>query len=69
MAMKYYVSITETLSKVVSVDADSEQEAISRVEDAYNKYEIILDSEAFVGYAIDIEDDQEYYQDLELQSV
>ncbi len=29
----------------------------------------MLDGETLVGYAIDIEDDQEYYQDLELQSV
>lgn len=67
--MKYYVSITETLSRVVGVDADSEQDAISRVKEAYNKWEIMLDSETLVGYAIDIADDQEYYQDLELQTV
>lgn len=67
--MKFYVSITETLSRVVGVDADSEQDAISRVKEAYNKWEIMLDSETLVGYAIDIADDQEYYQDLELQTV
>ena len=43
--MKYYVSVTETLNKVVSVDAESENEAVQKVQDAFNKSEIILDTD------------------------
>lgn len=43
--MKYYVSITEFLNKVVSVNADSEAEAVQRIRDAYLKNDIVLTSE------------------------
>lgn len=33
---RYYVSVTEHLNKVVSVDAESEKEAVQKVQDAYN---------------------------------
>lgn len=32
---RYYVSVTEHLNKVVSVDAESENEAVQKVQDAY----------------------------------
>ena len=41
---RYYVSVTETLNKVVSVDAESEKEAVQKVQDAYDGCDIILDS-------------------------
>ena len=41
---RYYVSVTETLNKVVSVYADSEKEAVQKVQDAYDGCDIILDS-------------------------
>lgn len=31
---RYYVSVTETLNKIVSVDAESENEAVQKVQDA-----------------------------------
>ena len=46
---RYYVSVTEHLNKVVSVDAESENEAVQKVQDAYNNSDIILDSENFAG--------------------
>ena len=51
---RYYVSVTETLNKVVSVDAESEKEAVQKVQDAYNNSDIILDSENFAGEVIEI---------------
>jgi hypothetical protein len=31
----YYISVTETLNKIVEVHADSEQEALQKAEDSY----------------------------------
>lgn len=39
---RYYVSVTEHLNKVVSVDAESENEAVQKVQDAYNKAILFL---------------------------
>lgn len=33
---RYYVSVTETLNKVVSVDAESEEEAVKKTQKAYD---------------------------------
>ena len=44
----YYISVTETLNKIVEVHADSEQEALQKAEDAYYNGEIVLDSEDYV---------------------
>ena len=46
---RYYVSVTEHLNKVVSVDAESENEAVQKVQDAYNNSDIILDADNFSG--------------------
>lgn len=63
--MKYYVSVTETLNKVVSVDAENEKDALKKVQRAYDDSVIILDSTFFVGETIEIEEDQQFYADLE----
>lgn len=63
--MKYYVSVTETLNKVVSVEAENELQANQLVNDAYHDSEIILDSDNFCGETIEIEDDQDFYRDAE----
>lgn len=60
---RYYVSVTETLNKVVSVDAESEKEAVQKVQDAYNNGDIIPDN--FTGGMIEAEDDQGSYIDYE----
>lgn len=62
---RYYVSVTETLNKVVSVDAESEKEAVQKVQDAYSNSEIILDSDNFCGETVEAEDDQQFYADYE----
>lgn len=62
---RYYVSVTETLNKVVSVDAESEEEAVQKVQDAYNNSEIILDSDHFCGETVETEFDQQFYTDYE----
>ena len=62
---RYYVSVTEHLNKVVSVDAESENEAVQKVQDAYNNSDIILDSENFAGEVIEIETDQQFYSDYD----
>lgn len=64
--MKYYVSVTEALSKVVSVEAESENEAKELVQDAYDNGDIVLGADYFCGEKIDIDDDgQEYFAELD----
>ena len=58
---RYYVSVTETLNVVVSVDAENEKEAVQKVQDAYNNSEIVLDSDNFCGETIEIEEYQQFY--------
>lgn len=43
----YFVTVIETLKKKVEVCAESEEEAIAKVESAYNKCDIILDENDF----------------------
>ena len=62
---RYYVSVTETLNKVVSVDADSENDALEQVRVAYYDSVIVLDSNDFCEKTIEIEDDQLFYTDYE----
>lgn len=60
---KYYVSVTETLNKVVCADAESEEEAKQKVQDAYDNGDIIPDN--FTGGVVQVEPDQEFYVDYE----
>ena len=39
----YYISITETLNKIVEVQAESSEEALRKAEDAYDGDEFELD--------------------------
>lgn len=45
--MKYYITVIETLKKRVEVEAETEEDALARVEEAYNKCDIILDENDF----------------------
>ena len=45
--MKYYITVIETLKKRVEVEAETEEDALARVEEAYNKCNIILDENDF----------------------
>ena len=62
---RYYVSVTETLNKVVSVDAESEADALEQVETAYNDSVIVLDSDNYFCKTIELEDYQQFYADYE----
>ena len=62
---RYYVSVTETLNKLVSVDAESKEEAKQKVQDAYDNCDIILDSENFSCERIELGDDQDYWREVE----
>lgn len=39
----FYISVTETLNKIVEVQAESSEEALCKVEDAYDADEFELD--------------------------
>lgn len=60
---RYYVSVTETLNKIVSVDAESE--AVKKTQNAYDNCDIILDSDNFVTEQLELDPDQQYYVDCE----
>lgn len=47
-AKTFYISITETLNRIVEVRAENEYEAIQKVSSAYYAGDIVLDSEDFV---------------------
>ena len=53
----FYISVTETLNKIVEVHAEDSIEALQKAEDAYYNGEIVLDSEDFVD--TEFEDDTE----------
>lgn len=44
----FYISVTETLNKIVEVHAEDEYEAIHKVSDAYYGNEFELDSNDYV---------------------
>lgn len=56
-AKTFYISITETLNRIVEVRAENQYEAIQKVSDAYYAGDIVLDSEDFVD--TEFEDDTE----------
>lgn len=51
--MEFDIKITETLSRTVPVNAKSYDEALEKVEDMYDRQEIILDSSDFKGKIIE----------------
>lgn len=46
---EYHVEVTETLSRIVRIDASSPQEAIEKVREMYRKEEIVLGADDLVG--------------------
>ena len=53
----FYISVTETLNKIVEVQAESSEEALRKVEDAYDTDEFELDHDDYVD--VEFEDDTE----------
>ena len=65
---KYRVAVTETLRRVVLVEAADEAEAHSRVSDAWRNSEVILTAEDFDGaefYVLGESTDEEQDKHLE----
>lgn len=60
MKKKYYVEITETLQKVVEIEAESEEEAVDKVHVDYINENIVLGEECWVDTKVDI-----YKEDVE----
>lgn len=64
--MKYYVSVTETLNRVVSVEAENENEAIEKAKDSYCKNEIVLSGDDYLDDSSRFElEKQEDVEDVE----
>lgn len=53
----YYISVTETLNKIIEVQAESSEEALRKAEDAYDADEFELDHNDMVN--LEFEDDTE----------
>ena len=51
--MQFDITVIETLSRTVSVDAENYDEALEKVEKMYDSQEIILDSSDFKGKVIE----------------
>ena len=62
--MKYQVTITETLSRTVSVEAPSAEIAEEQVRGQYRDEEIVLGSSDFCYFDVDVnrEDSKPFYQ-------
>lgn len=45
---KFTVGITETLFRIVEIEAESHQEAIDKVQEIYSNGDIVLDSNDFL---------------------
>lgn len=53
----FYISVTETLNRIVEVRAEDSQEAIQKATDAYYDGQIVLDSDDYVD--VDFNDETE----------
>lgn len=70
--MKFVMKVTETLSRTVVVDANDQNDAISKVEQAYDNEDIVLDYKDYDGYDISAVriaclGDLEWYGELEVK--
>lgn len=50
--MKYLIEVTETLQRTILVEAETNDEAIEKVESAYRSENIVLDSSDFIDKSI-----------------
>ena len=50
----YKVTVTETLQRTITVNAEDELDAVQKVQDMYNNEEIVLDSEDHINTDIDV---------------
>lgn len=59
----YYISVTETLNKIVEVHAESEQEALQKAQDSYynDEFELDYNDRVDTEFENDTEDTLESY--------
>lgn len=50
----YKIEITETLQKIIEIEAQSKDEAFQKVKEMYNREEIVLDSSDHVDTEMNI---------------
>ena len=63
---KFDVEITEYLQKTITVEADNETDAVSKVEEDYNKEKIVLDSSNFIDKDIEIYNPDKFTSKLDI---
>ena len=51
---KYKVEISETLSRIIEIKAESEKDALNKIKDLYNHEKIILDSNDYTDTKIEL---------------
>lgn len=44
----FKIEVKETLSRIIEIQADSNEEALLKIEDLYKKQEIVLDADDFI---------------------
>lgn len=44
----FKIEVKETLSRIIEIQADSNEEALLRIEELYKKQEIVLDADDYV---------------------
>ena len=64
--MKYDVEITEYLQRTISIEAKNESDAVDKVEEMYDKEEIVLDSSDFITKEIEIYNPNKFIPKLQL---
>lgn len=52
--MKFDVAIEEVMSRVIEVEAVSEEEAYGKAYDMYNEENVVLDSQDFLDFNIHV---------------
>lgn len=57
MAKRYKVEVSEILTQIVEIEADSEAEAVELVEKQYSNGDIVLDASNFLDNEIKIYND------------
>ena len=55
---KFKVEIQEFLSRIIEVEAETKDEAISKVRELYRNEEIVLDSNDYVSTEIEVYDNE-----------
>lgn len=56
---KIKVEFKEVLSRVVEIEADTEEEALEKANEMYDSEEVVLDPEDFEGHEIEIYQEKE----------